>query len=46
MSLALVLMKSVTIYGAYLVAQLIKNVPAKQEVPVQFLGWDDLPEKG
>ena len=32
--------------GASLVAQLIKNLPAMQETPVQFLGWEDPLEKG
>ena len=31
---------------ASLVAQLIKNLPTMQEIPVQFLGWEDLLEKG
>ena len=31
---------------AFLVAQLVKNLPAMQETPVQFLGWEDLLEKG
>ena len=31
---------------ASLVAQLVKNLPAMQETPVQFLGWEDLLEKG
>ena len=31
--------------GASLIAQLIKNLPAMQETPVQFLGWEDLLEK-
>ena len=31
---------------ASLVAQLVKNVPAMQEILVQFLGWKDLLEKG
>ena len=35
-----------TIVGASLVAQLVKNSPAMQETPVQFLGWEDLLEKG
>ena len=26
-------------------AQLVNNLPAKQETPVQFLGWEDLMEK-
>ena len=29
-----------------LVAQLVKNLPAIQETPVQFLGQEDLLEKG
>ena len=33
-------------YTASLVAQLIKNLPAMQEIPVQFLGWEDLLKKG
>ena len=28
------------------VAQLIKNLPAMQKTPVQFLGGEDLLEKG
>ena len=28
------------------VAQLLKNPPAMQETPVQFLGWEDPLEKG
>ena len=31
---------------ASLVAQLVKNSPAMQETPVQFLGWEDPLEKG
>ena len=30
----------------YLIAQLVKNQPAMQETPVQFLGQDDPLEKG
>ena len=33
-------------YGASLVAQTVQNLPAKQETQVQFLGWEDLLEKG
>ena len=36
-------------YGAFwasLVAQLVKNLPAMQETPVWFLGWEDPLEKG
>ena len=28
------------------IAQLVKNLPAMQETPVQFLGGEDLLEKG
>ena len=31
---------------ASLIAQLVKNPPVMQETPVQFLGWEDLLEKG
>ena len=31
---------------ASLIAQLVKNLPAMQETPVRFLGWEDLLEKG
>ena len=31
---------------AFLVAQLVKNMPAMQETPVQFLGGEDPLEKG
>ena len=31
---------------AFLVAQLVKNLPAMQETWVQSLGWEDLLEKG
>ena len=31
---------------ASLVAQLVKNLPAMQETPVRFLGWEDLLETG
>ena len=29
-----------------LVAQLIKNPPAMQDILIRFLGWEDLLEKG
>ena len=29
-----------------LIARLVKNPPAMQEIPVQFLGWEDPLEKG
>ena len=31
---------------ASLIAQLVNNLPAMQEISVQFLGWEDLLEKG
>ena len=31
---------------ASLEAQLVKNLPAMQETPVQCLGWEDSLEKG
>jgi len=34
------------IIRASLVAQLVKNAPAMQETPVQFLGWEHPLEKG
>ena len=33
-------------YGASLIAQLVKNLPAMQEIPVGFLGWEDPLEEG
>ena len=35
----------IPIFWASLIAQLVKNPPAVQETPVQFLGWEDLLEK-
>ena len=32
--------------GVSLIAQLVKNLPAMQETPVLFLGWEDPLEKG
>ena len=32
--------------GASLIAQWVKNLPAMQEIPVQFLCREDLQEKG
>ena len=32
--------------SASLVALLLKNLPAMQETPVQFLGWEGALEKG
>ena len=36
----------VTLYLASLVAQLVKNPPAMQEILARFLGREDLLEKG
>ena len=33
-------------FWASLIAQLVKNLPAMQEIPVRFLGWEDPLEKG
>ena len=38
--------KAVVHMGASLIAQLVKYPPAMQETLVQFLGWEDLLEKG
>ena len=32
--------------GTSLVTQLVKNTPAMQDTPVQFLGWEDALGKG
>ena len=37
---------SVDFYGASLVAQMVKNLPAMQETWVRFLCWEDPVEKG
>ena len=37
---------SLSIYGASLITQLVKNPPAMQEIPVQFLGQEDHLERG
>ena len=34
------------LFGASLIAQLVKNPPAMQETLVRFLGWEDPLEKG
>ena len=31
---------------ASLIAQLVKNLPAMQDTPILFLGWEDPLEKG
>ena len=35
-----------TLIRTSLIAQLVKNLPAMQETPVPFLGWEDPLEKG
>ena len=35
-----------TSYGASLVGQMVKNLPAMWEARVQLLGWEDTLEKG
>ena len=37
---------SFSLVRASLITQLVKNLPAMQETPVQFLDWEDLLEKG
>ena len=34
------------IYWAFLVAQMVKNLPAMQETWIWSLGWEDPPEEG
>ena len=36
----------ISLSGASLIAQLVKNLPAMQEILVQYLGWEDPLEKG
>ena len=31
--------------GTSLIAQLVKNLPAMQDIPVRFLDWEDQLEK-
>ena len=38
--------KAMGLLWASLVTQLVKNPPAMQKSPVQFLGWEDPLEKG
>ena len=38
-------MKYLRCIGASLIAQLVKNLPAMQETPVRFLGWEDPVER-
>ena len=37
--------KPVIFIRASVLAQFVKNLPAMQETPVQFLGWEDPMEK-
>ena len=37
---------SPSIMRASLIAQLVKNLPTRQEIPVRFLDWEDPLEKG
>ena len=39
-------MTELSIKGASLVAQLVKNPPAMQGTLLQFLGWEDHPGEG
>ena len=38
--------KSETELGAFLVAQMVKNLPAMQETQVRCQGWEEALEKG
>ena len=40
------LLKVTLLFMAYLIAQLVKNLPAMPETPVRFLGQEELLEKG
>ena len=44
--LQLLFLKTYPDSWASLIAQLVKNLPAMQETPVQFLVWKDTLEKG
>ena len=37
---------TLTTCGASHIGQLVKNLPAEQERPILFLGWEDPREKG
>ena len=39
-------MRTLGVDWAFLVAQMVKNLPTIQETLVQFLGWEDPLEKG
>ena len=38
--------EQLSLFLASRIAQLVKNPPAMQEIPVQFLDWEDPLEKG
>ena len=40
------ILSTTTVFGAFLVAQMVKNLPAMQETQVQSLGRKDSLEKG
>ena len=40
------ILSTTTVFGAFLVAQMVKNLPAMQETQVQSLGRKDPLEKG
>ena len=42
----LVIRVELSVSGASLTAQLVKNLPVMQETLVRFLGWEDPLEKG
>ena len=42
----LIMNKCALIDRASLIAQLVKNLPAMQEIPVRFVGQEDMLEKG
>ena len=42
----LVFMDNIYLFGASLIAQLVKNPPAVPETLVRFLGWEEPLEKG
>ena len=42
----LVFMDNIYLFGASLIAQLVKNPPAVPETLVRFLGWEEALEKG
>ena len=43
---ATVILLLIRFYGASLVAQMVKNLPAMQEIQLRSSGWEDTLEKG